>query len=119
MALSKKDRRLRIRYRLRKRISGSSEKLRLSVFRSNKNISVQVIDDIVGNTIVSASSLEKEIMEKKGISKSEQAGLVGKLIAKKAIEKGISSVIFDRSGYLYHGRVKKLADAAREGGLKF
>jgi len=119
MALSKKDRRLRIRYRLRKRISGSSEKLRLSVFRSNKNISVQVIDDIVGDTIVSASSLEKEIMEKKGISKSEQAGLVGKLIAKKAIEKGISSVIFDRSGYLYHGRVKKLADAAREGGLKF
>ncbi|MBN2519951.1 MAG: 50S ribosomal protein L18 [Bacteroidales bacterium] len=118
MALAKKDRRLRIKHRIRKIISGTPEIPRMSVFRSNRNISVQLVDDIDGNTLVSASSLEKEILEKKGISKTEQARLVGKLIAKKAIEKGIKSVVFDRNGYLYHGRVKKLAEAAREGGLK-
>ena len=91
----------------------------MSVFRSNRNISVQVIDDIKGITIVSASSLEKEISEKKGISKIEQADLVGKLIAKKTLEKGVEDVVFDRNGYLYHGRIKKLAEAARESGLKF
>ena len=77
-----------------------------------------MIDDTEGKTLVSASSLEKEIIEKKGISKTKQAELVGKLIAKKAVEKGIKTVIFDRSGYLYHGRVKMLAESAREGGLK-
>ena len=119
MALSKKDRRQRIRYRIRKKISGTGNKPRMSVFRSNKNISVQLINDIDGSTLIAASALENEIKEKQGVSKTEQAELVGKLIAKKAKEKGISAVVFDRSGYLYHGRVKKLADAAREGGLKF
>lgn len=119
MALTKTERRQRIRYRIRKRISGSSEKPRMSVFRSNKNISAQIIDDVKGQTLASASSREKEISEVKGIKKTEQAALVGKLIAKKSLEKGINQVLFDRSGYLYHGRVKSLADAAREGGLKF
>jgi large subunit ribosomal protein L18 len=119
MALTKTERRQRIRYRIRKRISGSSEKPRMSVFRSNKNISAQIIDDVKGQTLVSASSREKEISEVKVIKKTEQAALVGKLIAKKSLEKGINQVLFDRSGYLYHGRVKSLADAAREGGLKF
>lgn len=119
MALTKTERRQRIRYRIRKRIYGSSEKPRMSVFRSNKNISVQIIDDVKGQTLISASSREKEVGEVKGIKKTEQAALVGKLIAKKSLEKGINQVVFDRSGYLYHGRVKSLADAAREGGLKF
>jgi large subunit ribosomal protein L18 len=119
MALSKKDRRQRIKYRIRKVFSGTAEKPRMCVFRSNKNISVQIIDDIERKTIVSASSLEKEINEKKAITKSEQANLVGSLIAKKALEKGIKTIIFDRNGYLYHGRVKKLAESARNGGLKF
>ena len=119
MALSKRERRQRIRYRIRKRISGTAEKPRMSVFRSNKNITVQLINDIEGKTLLAASALENEVREKTGVSKTEQAELVGKLIAKKAKEKGISTVVFDRSGYLYHGRVKKLADAAREGGLKF
>ena len=105
--------------RLRKRISGSPERPRLSVFRSNKQISVQVIDDINGVTLASASSRVKEIAEQANISKSEQARLVGKLAAKVALDKGISNVVFDRNGFLYHGRVKALAEAAREGGLKF
>ena len=91
----------------------------MSVFRSNKQIYVQFIDDNTGETMISASSREKEVAEKKEVSKSEQAKLVGKLIAEKAREKGISQVIFDRNGYLYHGRIKSLADAARENGLKF
>lgn len=119
MALSKSERRTRIRLRIRKLVSGSNERPRLSVFRSNKQISVQIIDDTQGSTLVSASSLCKEISEQKGIKKLEQAALVGKLIAAKAIEKGITAVTFDRSGYLYHGRVKSLAEAARQGGLKF
>lgn len=119
MALSKKDRRLRIKQRIRKRISGSAEKPRMSVFRSNKNIYVQLIDDLEGKTLLAVSSLHKEIAEKKGITKSEQAELLGKIIAKTASEAGIKEVVFDRNGYLYHGRVKKVADAAREGGLKF
>ncbi len=119
MALKKQERRIRIKMRLRKRISGTPEKPRLSVFRSNKQISVQVIDDVNGVTLASATSRVKEIAEQANITKTEQARLVGKLAAAKAIEKGITTVVFDRNGYLYHGRVKALADAAREGGLKF
>ncbi len=119
MALEKQDRRLKIRRRIRKNVKGSAEAPRLSVFRSNKHIFAQVIDDISGITLASASSLSKEISDKKDINKTEQAKLVGELIAKKSIEKGIAIVVFDRGGFLYHGRVKSLADAAREGGLKF
>lgn len=120
MALTKQERRERIRKRIRKDVSGSSEKPRLSVFRSNKGIYVQVIDDVAGKTLVSVSSKNKEIADKlKGLNKIDQAKLVGKLAAEKSIEKGISTIVFDRGGYLYHGRVKSLADAAREGGLKF
>jgi len=117
MTLTKQDRRQRIRYRIRKRISGNVERPRMSVYRSNKQIYVQLVDDVTGNTLVAASSKEKEIAGQK-VSKTEQAKLVGKRIAEKAKEKGISNVVFDRGGYLYHGRVKSLADAAREGGLK-
>ena len=119
MALSKLDRRKRIRFRIRKKIEGTAERPRLSVFRSNKQIYVQVVDDLNGKTLVSASSKEKSISEKSSVKKTDQAGLVGKLIAEKCKDKGIESVLFDRGGYKYHGRVKSLADAAREGGLKF
>lgn len=119
MALKKQERRLRIKMRLRKRISGTPEKPRLSVFRSNKQISVQVIDDVNCVTLASASSKVKEIAEQAKITKTEQARLVGKLAAQNALEKGVTTVVFDRNGYLYHGRVKALAEAAREGGLKF
>jgi len=119
MALTKQDRRLRIRRRVRKRISGTVNKPRMSVFRSNKQIYVQLIDDVTAKTLISASSLNKDIAEKKGITKLEQAKFVGALIAKKSKKVGISTVLFDRNGYLYHGRVKSLAEAAREGGLKF
>ena len=119
MALTKQERRLKIKMRIRKRISGTPERPRLSVFRSNKQISVQVIDDVNGVTLASATSRVKQIAEKAKITKTEQASLVGKLIAEQAIEKGLSTVVFDRNGFLYHGRVKALAEAAREGGLKF
>jgi large subunit ribosomal protein L18 len=118
MALSKEQRRLRIKRRVRKKISGTAERPRLTVFRSNKQIYVQAIDDIKGATLFTVSSLDKTIAEKK-IAKLEQAELVGKLAADKSSEAGISEVIFDRNGYLYHGRIKALADAARKGGLKF
>jgi large subunit ribosomal protein L18 len=91
----------------------------MSVFRSNKQIYVQIINDVDGTTLIAASSTVKEIAEKTGITKIEQAKLVGKLIAEKALEKGIQEVVFDRNGYLYHGRLKSLADSARENGLKF
>jgi large subunit ribosomal protein L18 len=119
MALTTLERRSRIRMRIRKRISGTAEKPRLAVFRSNKQIYVQVIDDLNGVTLLSASSKEKEIAAKTVVKKIEQAAFVGKLLAAKCKEKGIENVVFDRSGYKYHGRVKSLADAAREGGLKF
>jgi len=119
MALTKLERRSRIRLRIRKKISGTAERPRLAVFRSNKQIYVQVVDDLKGVTLLSASSTEKEIAAKTGIKKTEQAKLVGKSLAAKCKGKGIQNVIFDRSGYKYHGRVKSLADAAREGGLKF
>ena len=105
--------------RIRKKISGTAEKPRISVFRSNKQIYAQVVDDIKGITILSVSSREKEVAGQTGIKKTEQAKLVGKSLAEKCKEKGIENVVFDRSGYKYHGRVKSLAEAAREGGLKF
>jgi len=119
MALSKLERRTRIRMRIRKKISGTAEMPRLAVYRSNKQIYVQVVDDLSQSTILSASSKEKEIAAVTGVKKTEQARLVGKLLATKCKDKGIEKVVFDRSGYKYHGRVKSLADAAREGGLKF
>jgi large subunit ribosomal protein L18 len=119
MALAKQERRDKIQKRIRKKISGTNEKPRMSIFRSNKNIFVQVIDDIKKVTLVAASSLEKDIVEKKGITKKEQAAMVGKLIAQKSIQAGVTDIVFDRGGYLYHGRVKSLADTARENGLKF
>jgi large subunit ribosomal protein L18 len=119
MALTKFEKRTRIRMRIRKKISGTQEVPRLAIYRSNKQIYVQVVDDLNKVTLLSASSKEKEIAAKTGIKKTEQAKLVGKLLAEKCKEKGIEKAVFDRSGYKYHGRVKSLADAAREGGLKF
>ncbi len=118
MALSKQERRSRIQTRIRKKLSGTADIPRMSVFRSNKQIYAQIIDDVSGVTITSASSREKGIADKK-VNKIEQAKLVGQAIAGKAKEKGVEAVKFDRSGYLYHGRIKSLADAARENGLKF
>jgi large subunit ribosomal protein L18 len=117
MALTKADRRQRIKYRIRKRLSGSGDRPRMTVFRSNKQIYVQLVDDLTGKTLGAASSKEKQIASQKG-NKIDQAKLVGKRIAEVAKEKGIETVVFDRNGYLYHGRVKNLADAARESGLK-
>ncbi len=106
--------------RIRKVVSGTAERPRLTVFRSNKQIYSQLVDDVNGVTLASASSADKSIVaQSKGLNKTQIAGLVGKLTAQKAAEKGITEVAFDRNGYLYHGRVKQLADAAREGGLKF
>ena len=119
MALTKIERRSRIKMRIRKKISGTPVTPRVAVFRSNKQIYVQVINDLKGETVLSASSREKEIAAQTGIKKIEQAKLVGKLLASKCKEKGIEKVVFDRGGYKYHGRVKSLADAAREGGLNF
>jgi len=119
MALTKIERRKRIKMRIRKDVFGTKDIPRLSVFRSNKQIYVQIIDDIEGKTLLSVSSRIKEIAEKAGITKIEQAKMVGKLAAEKSKESGITAVVFDRNGYLYHGRVKALAEAAREGGLKF
>jgi large subunit ribosomal protein L18 len=119
MALTRQERRFRIKKRIRKNLSGSEGSPRMSVFRSNKEIYVQLIDDLAGKTLLAVSSKLKEIAGQKSITKTEQAKLVGKLVAEKALEKGIQTVVFDRNGYLYHGRVKSLADAAREGGLKF
>jgi large subunit ribosomal protein L18 len=119
MALTNLEKRTRIRLRIRKKINGTAQKPRLAVFRSNKQIYVQVVDDLKGVTLLAASSKEKEIAGITGIKKTEQARLVGKSLAAKCKEKGIEDVVFDRSGYKYHGRIKSLADAAREGGLKF
>lgn len=118
MALTKQERRVRIKYRIRKKMSGTADRPRMSVFRSNTHIYVQLIDDLTGTTLAAASSKEKEIAGQK-VTKIDQAKMVGKKIAQVAAEKGITEVVFDRNGYLYHGRVKGLADAARENGLKF
>lgn len=118
MALTKSERRLRIRKRIRKTVVGTAETPRLSVFRSNKEIYAQLVDDINGSTLLSASSREKDIATASA-TKSEKANMVGKALAAKAIEKGIETCAFDRGGYLYHGRVQQMAEGAREGGLKF
>ena len=118
MALSKQDRRERLRFRIRKTISGTPERPRLAVFRSNKEIYAQLIDDVNGKTITAASSRDKNIDASK-VNKVEAAKLVGKSIAEKAVKAGVEAIAFDRGGYLYHGRVKSLAEGAREGGLKF
>ncbi len=121
MALAYKiQRRLRVKRRIRKKIHGTPERPRISVFRSNKHIYAQIIDDEAGHTLVAASTRSKEIADQlQGKTKVEQAFLVGKLLAQKALEANITEVVFDRNGYKYHGRVKALADGAREGGLKF
>ncbi|MCF8714061.1 50S ribosomal protein L18 [Joostella atrarenae] len=118
MALSKTERRQRIKNRIRKVVSGTEARPRLAVFRSNKEIYAQLIDDVTGKTLLAASSRDKEISSAKGTN-TEIAALVGKAIAEKAKSAGFEAVSFDRGGYLYHGRVKSLADGAREAGLKF
>ena len=118
MALTKTQRRQRIKNRIRKTISGTQSQPRLVVYRSNNEIYAQLINDITGVTIVAASSRDKELSSKKG-TKTEIAALVGKLVGDKAIQAGVNEVSFDRGGYLYHGRVKSLAEGAREAGLKF
>ncbi len=118
MALSKYERRERLRMRIRKTVGGTESRPRLAVFRSNKEIYAQIIDDVNGKTITSASSRDKDIDASK-VNKVEAAKLVGKAIAEKAIKAGVETIAFDRGGYLYHGRVKSLAEGAREGGLKF
>ena len=119
MPLTKTERRLRIKMRIRKKISGTQDCPRMSVFRSNKQIYVQFVNDERGETLASASSENKAIVEKGAMNKTQQAIEVGKLAAEVAKSNGIERVVFDRNGYLYHGRVKALADSARENGLKF
>ena len=114
MTTKKVERRIKIKYRIRKRVNGTAERPRLSVFRSNKQIYAQVINDLTGTTLASASSLGLE-----KTPKIQQAAKVGEMVAANAQAAGITAVVFDRNGYLYHGRVKELADAARKGGLKF
>lgn len=117
---SKNEARLKRHLRMRNKVQGTTERPRLDVFRSLNNIYAQVIDDVKGVTLVSASTLDKELKEKIGHGGNKgSAKAVGELVAKRAIEAGIKSVVFDRGGYLYHGRVKELADAAREAGLEF
>ncbi len=117
MAGTKFSRRERIKKGIRKRLTGSAERPRLSVFRSNKGIYAQIIDDTTGTTLVSASSLMKDFTASG--TKIEQSKEVGKAVAEKALASGISKVVFDRNGYLYHGRIKSLAEGAREAGLSF
>jgi large subunit ribosomal protein L18 len=120
MAVKSYQARKRRHRRIRQKISGTAVRPRMNVFRSLNHIYVQVIDDVAGNTLVSASSLDKKLRgELEGKSKKEQAALVGKTVAERAKAAGIETVVFDRGGYLYHGRVQALADGAREGGLKF
>lgn len=110
--------RQKIRYRIRKRVAGVATKPRLSIFRSNADIYAQLINDDNGTTIAAASSKDKDILAQKG-TKTEKSKLVGEAIARKAVELGVTKVVFDRGGYIYHGRVKAVADGAREGGLQF
>ena len=116
MSLTKTERRQRIKFRIRKTVSGTAAQPRLSVFRSNKEIYAQVIDDVNGVTLVAASSRENEVVKGTNV---ETANAVGKLVAERALKAGINTISFDRGGYLYHGRVKSLAEGAREAGLKF
>ena len=122
MAAEIKDARTRRHERIRKKVAGTTERPRLSVYRSLSHMYAQIIDDFKGSTIAAASSLDKELKgkdKKSGKGNISAAKQVGELIAKKALKKGIKKVVFDRGGYLYHGRVKALADAARENGLEF
>jgi large subunit ribosomal protein L18 len=117
---SRNERRLRRHRRVRRNLEGTAERPRLNVYRSLNQIYVQIIDDLEGNTLVSASTLEEALdSELKGKNKTEQARIVGEMIAKRATEKGLKQVVFDRGGYKYHGRVRALAEAAREAGLEF
>lgn len=118
MAFSKQNRREKIKAKLRKTIRGTAQAPRLSVYRSNAEIYAQLIDDKGSKTLLAVGSVDKSIQSAK-VNKTEKAKLVGKLIAEKAVANGISEVVFDRNGFLYHGRIKSLADGAREGGLKF
>jgi large subunit ribosomal protein L18 len=118
MAFSKTERRNKIKRRVRGVVSGTSSRPRLTVFRSNKEIYAQMVDDVNGRTLVSASSRDKDVAVD-GMNKSQAAHEVGKKLAERAVAAGIETCAFDRNGYLYHGRVKQLADGAREGGLKF
>ena len=120
MAMNRIERRRRIHYRIRKHVNGTAERPRMVVFRSNKHIYVQVIDDVQGKTLAAAASNDKQLAaDCKGKNGIDTAALVGKAIAERAKAAGIAQVAFDRGGYLFHGRVKSLADAAREGGLEF
>lgn len=114
----KTARRQRIRYNVRQKVSGTTQKPRLSIFRSNTDIYAQLIDDVQGATIAAASTKDKDIKAQQG-TKSEKSKLVGAALARKAVDLGVKEVVFDRGGYLYHGRVKSVADGAREGGLQF
>jgi large subunit ribosomal protein L18 len=116
MSLTKSERRQRIKFRIRKVVSGTATQPRLSVFRSNKEIYAQIIDDVNGVTLAAASSRDKEVVKGTNV---ETANAVGKLVAERALKAGIENISFDRGGYLYHGRVKSLAEGAREAGLKF
>lgn len=112
--------RIKRHYRIRNKVSGTAQQPRLAVFRSNKHIYAQIIDDVAGNTLVAASTLEADIASKtEHTSTVEAAKAVGKAIAKKAMDKGITEVVFDRGGYIYHGKIQALAEAAREAGLQF
>lgn len=118
--LSRNDKRKQRHQRVRKNLYGTPDKPRMCIFRSNSNISVQVIDDVSGNTLVSASSMDKDVKDQASYGGNKAAAkIVGGVIAKRAMDKGIEEVAFDRGGFLYHGRVKELADGAREAGLKF
>lgn len=117
MATKKELRRTKIKKSIRKKLDGTSERPRLTVYRSNKQIYAQIIDDLKGITVTAAGSLKNDAAQK--VNKIEQAKLVGKEIAEKAKKAGIETVVFDRNGYLYHGRIKSLAESARENGLKF
>ncbi len=117
---SRQEIRVKKHMKIRNRFSGTAERPRLAVFRSNNHVYAQVIDDVAGKTLVSASTLEKDIKaELKNTDDTDAATKVGEIVAKRALEKGIKAVVFDRGGYIYHGKVKALADAAREAGLEF
>ena len=122
MSMSTKDKqvgRARRHYRVRKKVAGTSERPRLAVFRSNKHITAQVIDDRSGRTVAAASSVEKDLRQAGGTGNKGSASTVGRLVAERARAAGVSRVVFDRGGFLYHGRVAAVADAAREAGLEF
>ena len=118
--VNKNEMRKKRHERIRQKVYGTPEKPRLNVYRSNNHIYAQIIDDVNGHTLTSASTLDKELIEKlESTQNKEAAKLVGNLVGKRALEKGIDTVVFDRGGYVYHGRIKELADGAREAGLKF